>query len=188
MPVSARDIADEIRRRQPSIGIVKLHKLLYYVQGWHLAFTGKPAFNEHVEAWVNGPVVAELWKDEKHDRPRPQQHDLDGDALAAIEFVLSRYGRFSGKDLIRLTHNEDPWREVSESDDPWVAIDPSIQQEALKRWFQSDDEYVEYAMELKRHRDRSDVFMPGPVKMTPDLSASIERARSGERVRHSRPA
>lgn len=35
---SARDVALAIERRLPGIGEAKLHKLLYYVQGYHLAW------------------------------------------------------------------------------------------------------------------------------------------------------
>lgn len=187
MPVSAHDIADEIRRRQPSIGIVKLHKLLYYVQGWHLAFTGKAAFSEDVEAWINGPVVADLWKDEKHGRGRPQPRDLDGDALSTIDYVLARYGRSTGKDLIRQTHNEDPWRNVSESDDPNVFIDPSIRHDALTQWFQSDDDFLDRAAAVKRHNDRTDVYSFGPPRFDVGIEDVIEAART-KQFRQPRPA
>jgi hypothetical protein len=40
MAVSAHDVAAEIRRRQPSVGTKKLHKLLYYCQGHYLAAFG----------------------------------------------------------------------------------------------------------------------------------------------------
>ena len=63
---SAAAVAGEVRRRKPGIGKVKLHKLLYYVQGYHLAWEGCPAFTEDIEAWEMGPVVAGLWSDEKY--------------------------------------------------------------------------------------------------------------------------
>ena len=36
---------------------LKLQKLLYYVQGFHLAVFGEPLFEEEIEAWMYGPVV-----------------------------------------------------------------------------------------------------------------------------------
>ena len=38
---------------------MRLQKLLYYVQGWHMAWYGRPLFAERIEAWQHGPVV--LW-------------------------------------------------------------------------------------------------------------------------------
>jgi Protein of unknown function (DUF4065) len=62
--LSAHDVARELRQRLPYAGDVKIHKLAYYCQGWHVAWTGEPMFREAVEAWTNGPVVAhgsQLW-------------------------------------------------------------------------------------------------------------------------------
>ena len=36
---------------------LKLQKLLYYQQGYHLAAFGTPLFEENVESWMYGPVV-----------------------------------------------------------------------------------------------------------------------------------
>lgn len=137
MAVSAHDVARELRRRLPGAGIVKIHKLLYYCQGWHLAWTGAPLFSEEVEAWANGPVVADLWHDEDKSRSAPLATDLPEDALGTVGYVVSRYGRLSGKELIRLTHGERPWLDVSESD-AWHS--PVISHEALGDFFAADDE------------------------------------------------
>lgn len=40
---------------------LKLQKLLYYQQGFHLAFFGTPLFAEDVEAWMYGPVVPAVY-------------------------------------------------------------------------------------------------------------------------------
>ena len=36
---------------------MKLQKMLYYQQGYHLAAFGTPLFDEDIEAWMYGPVV-----------------------------------------------------------------------------------------------------------------------------------
>lgn len=187
MPVSAHDVADEFRSQLRDVGVAKLHKLLYYAQGWHLAFTGKPLFREPLKAWANGPVVADLWADEKHERGRPARQELGDRALAAVEFVVERYGHLSGRELIRMTHDEDPWRDISESDDPGVAANPEITEESLLRWFRNDEHYIRYQRDVERHRARTDIYSFGPLEVTPDLEASVARALRGERVRDTRP-
>lgn len=187
MLVSAHDVADELRRRLGDIGTVKLHKLLYYVQGWHIARTGGPVFEESIKAWANGPVVADLWADEKHGRGRPARANLDPSSLATIEFVIERYGEFSGAELIRLTHGEDPWRELSESDDPAISADSEITTDALADWFTKDPHHVWYTSEVERLRRRVDVNSFGPIKRTRELDEAIARAVQGRPVRHSRP-
>jgi uncharacterized phage-associated protein len=187
MPVSAHDVADELRRRLPGVGVVKLHKLLYYGQGWHLTWFGRPLFRERIHAWANGPVVRELWVDEKHERGRPRPRPVDGDLLETIDYVVDRYGRFSGKELIRFTHNEDPWRDVSESDDPSVVASPEISHEAMRRWFERDDERVAHVAEVDRLRRRRDVYSLDPLPVTAGMEAAVARAVEGRRVRHRRP-
>lgn len=187
MPVSAHDVARELRSRMPDVGVVKLHKLLYYAQGWHLAMYDTALFAEPIEAWTNGPVVAELWADEKHDRGIPPQRPLDGMAVDVLDYVIERYGRHSGRDLIRRTHQEDPWLDISESDDP-VAVDrPVISNHALRSWFEQDDEWLDRCATVEKLRARQDVYGFGPLEPSTELAAAVERARTGQRVRHHRP-
>lgn len=40
---------------------LKLQKLLYYQQGYHLAAFGTPLFSEDVESWMYGPVVPSVY-------------------------------------------------------------------------------------------------------------------------------
>ncbi len=56
-PFQARDVAAAIRRRLPAVGARKLHKLLYYAQGHHLAAFGQQLFVQSISAWDMGPVV-----------------------------------------------------------------------------------------------------------------------------------
>ena len=174
--VSAHDVARELRRRLPSAGIVKIQKLLYYCQGWHVARNGEALFSEAVEAWVNGPVVAKHWADEKHLRPLPDAKELDGSDLATIDYVVERYGRFPGKALIRMTHLEDPWRALSESDNPDVGGTAEISLDALGAWFSQDDDFVAHGSEVERLRRRRDIYsFDGPF-LTAELRAAVERA------------
>lgn len=109
VPVSAHDIAAELRSRCPGLPTKKLHKLLYYCQAHHLAVFGEPLFPEAIEAWDMGPVVAELWAAEKYDTPPPPPQPLGERELNTVGYTLSRYGMLTGKDLEVLSHGEDPW-------------------------------------------------------------------------------
>jgi uncharacterized phage-associated protein len=108
---SAHDVAAEVRRRLPGLGTKKLHKLLYYCQGHHLATFGEPLFREAIGAWDMGPVVGALWAAEKHSGgPVPPSGILDEAVLNTVGYVLSRYGGLTGHDLEVMTHGEPPWR------------------------------------------------------------------------------
>ncbi len=136
MAVSAHDVARELRYRLPALGTLKQHKLCYYAQGWHLAWTGEPLFRERIEAWENGPVVADLWHDEAKARPVPVPESLDEKALMAIDFVVSRYGRLSGRELVQLTHAEAPWEDAFAE----RGKNGEITNEQLRDYFRADED------------------------------------------------
>jgi uncharacterized phage-associated protein len=156
--VSAHDVARELRERLSDAGDLKVHKLLYYCQGWHLAWAGEPMFAEPVEAWTNGPVVADLWHDEKRARVPPGPKALDDLQLATVEYVVRRYGRQSGQELVRMTHVEDPWRDVSEREDTGAVPNPQITHEALADWFGSDEEGRAHRAAVAKLRQQHDIY------------------------------
>lgn len=107
--IQAHYVAAELRRRLPGVGVKKLHKLLYYCQGHHLATFDEPLFNESISAWDMGPVVGQLWRSEKDHGIATADAVLDEAVLNTVGYVVSRYGALTGNDLERLTHSEDPW-------------------------------------------------------------------------------
>lgn len=159
--MTAHDIADELRRRDPGIGKKKLHKLLYYVQGAHLARTGDVAFEEQIVAWKMGPVVSSLWADEKYDRQRPAPSHLDAEVMATVDEVVSRYGCLTGNQLEALTHQEDPWVDAFERRNvPGHSTTDIIEVEAIAKWFGR----------VAEHRRRTD------PRLRHSMSASVHDA------------
>jgi uncharacterized phage-associated protein len=59
---SVFDVAAYILAEQGPVTHMKLQKLVYYCQGWHLAWDEKPLFDEPIEAWANGPVCPALYE------------------------------------------------------------------------------------------------------------------------------
>ena len=51
-----------------SICPLKLQKLLYYIQAWHMVYFEREntLFNEVPEAWVNGPVYRTMYDEYKN--------------------------------------------------------------------------------------------------------------------------
>ncbi|WP_166486634.1 Panacea domain-containing protein [Blastococcus saxobsidens] len=140
MPVSARTVAAELRRRVPGLGSKKQHKLLYYCQGHHLAAVGKPLFRESVSAWDMGPVVGQLWYEEKTGVPSlpTMSEELTEAQLNTIGYVVSRYGALSGTDLEHLTHSESPWLDADRDRRPHESV--RIPEQALRSYFEASDD------------------------------------------------
>jgi len=136
-PVSAHDVAAELRRQLPGLPTKKLHKLLYYCQGHHLTALGEPLFTETISAWDMGPVVGNLWYAEGQRTVADGEEILTEAQLNTIGYVLSRYGALSGKDLENLTHSEMPWQRADQGRRP--AGSARIELEWIKEYFDASN-------------------------------------------------
>lgn len=114
---SVFDVAAYILAKAGPMVAMKLQKLCYYSQAWHLVWDEEPLFPERIEAWANGPVVRDLYR--KHrlrwEIDGDETFDGDPDRLKSneretIDLVLDFYGGKSAHWLSELTHREDPWR------------------------------------------------------------------------------
>jgi uncharacterized phage-associated protein len=137
MPLSAHAVAAEIRRRVPHIGVQKLHKLLYYCQGHHLATFDEPLFEETISAWDRGPVVGQVWKLEQIQGVPDVEGGLTEAELNTVGYVLSRYGQLTGKDLEHLTHAETPWQLANARRPPGQSA--KIQPDWIRDYFREGD-------------------------------------------------
>ena len=135
--VSAADVAAELKRRLPGLPIKKQHKLLYYCQGHHAATFGEPLFAETISAWDMGPVVGQLWHQEREGTVAPSGRELTEAQLNTIGYVVSRYGGLTGADLERLTHAERPWQDADRDRRPQTSA--RIPLESLQTFFSSPD-------------------------------------------------
>jgi uncharacterized phage-associated protein len=141
MAVAVTDVAAALRDRVPGLPTKKLHKLLYYCQGHHLAAFGAPLFNETISAWDMGPVVGRLWKAEREGHLLESSSSsarLDEAALNTIGYVVSRYGSLTGRDLENLTHAELPWQRADQRRQPGESA--RIEQQWLAEYFRSAGE------------------------------------------------
>ena len=122
MAYNALDIAKKIVCRTDvehgdSVTNLKLQKLLYYMQGFHLAFFGVPLFNEAIEAWTYGPVVPVVFQEFKRFKKRdinPANYHatltLTDEQQQMFDMVYQEYNQFSAVALMNMTHNEGPWK------------------------------------------------------------------------------
>jgi uncharacterized phage-associated protein len=104
-----------------NISNLKLQKLLYYAQGFHVAMHGgEPLFTEPVLAWDHGPVVEPIYHQYKWYRwqgiDRPRNFDINDyppEVRELLGTIYRVYGQFSATRLEHITHNEPPWLNTS---------------------------------------------------------------------------
>ena len=138
---SAKDVAKFIltlvdEEEGDFVTSLKLQKLLYYCQGFHLAIYDTPLFGERLKRWDHGPVVPEVWHEYKDlgSRPIPCPDDVDFEALSEqqrelVNEVYAIYGAYSATALRNMTHAEPPWLDTSPNDE--------ITHEVLKSFFRT---------------------------------------------------
>lgn len=142
--LTAKEVARYIVRfaqdKGEPITNLKLQKLLYYAQGWHLVFFDKPLFKESIQAWVHGPVVPSVYSQFKgygfNPIPvHPHQVSLSKTLSGFISELLLTYLRFDAFALERMTHQEEPWKEARGSLPPTQPCKNVISTTTMKRFF-----------------------------------------------------
>jgi uncharacterized phage-associated protein len=121
---------------------LKLQKLLYYAQGWHLGLYDKPLFDDQIEAWVHGPVVRTVYNRFKRSGSMPINATIQIPVLPKkvkdhLLDVLRAYDHLSAFQLEDLTHSEAPWKNARRG----IAHDENsnreIPQEVMKSFFKN---------------------------------------------------
>ena len=113
---TARHVADYfLAKARPEVGDVithlKLQKLCYYTQGFHLALFGTPLFNDKIEAWDHGPVVSDLYQDFKSYNanpippvdPKVAAEGFNKEDMEFLDDIWLEYGQFSAWKLRTLS-------------------------------------------------------------------------------------
>lgn len=111
------DVAQYILEQQGEMTAMKLQKLAYYSQAWHIAWRDDVLFPNRIEAWADGPVCPDLFA---HHRGyfrvsklrRGAAANLTPDQCDSVDRVLVFYGDKSPQWLSDLTHMEDPWKDA----------------------------------------------------------------------------
>jgi uncharacterized phage-associated protein len=168
---------------------LRLQKLLYYVQGWHLAAYGKPLFAGRIEAWTHGPVVRELYPvfaghgyqgippEEGAEAPSLSSKDKD-----FIRSIWEEYKQYSATALRTMTHKEGPWLEARGSRAPDERCDAEITHQSLLAFFrplleirlcQSDPRIDKAMWEKSRQAMES-----GKGQTTQEVRRELHRRRS----------
>ena len=106
-----------------SISHLKLQKLLYYCQAYHLAMEEEELFSEEILALPYGPSEQTVY-DKYHPHGRaiiPPDNEYDGmidgakkKSYSVISSVIENYGHLSAISLMERTQRESPWQDALE--------------------------------------------------------------------------
>jgi len=136
----ANDVAAAVLSELGEMTTMKLQKLVYYCQAWHVAQYRTPLFAEQIQAWKQGPVVPALWDRHRKSRtvaewPWGDAANLNENERATLAWVVAKYGRFSAERLSRMSHHEIPWRIARGALPDAAPSDAPISLNDMRRYF-----------------------------------------------------
>lgn len=108
------DIA-EAKGNEYLLDFYKLHKLLYYAQGYTLVHYNKQLFEENIEAHSCGPYITELHRLPINfdvitvKFPESDICPITEDRKAAIRYVIERFGNMSKAELTTQSKRSSPY-------------------------------------------------------------------------------
>jgi uncharacterized phage-associated protein len=119
---------------------MKLEKLVYYSQAWHLVWEDEPLFADRIEAWANGPVVPALYREHRGQfTVKTWSHGdaakLNTPQRTSIDAVLKYYGEKTAVWLSELTHREAPWKDARKGVGPGQACSREITKAAMAEYY-----------------------------------------------------
>ena len=140
--VRAEDVAAYILEKLGPMSAMKLQKLVYYAQAWSLVWDEKPLFDEPIQAWLNGPVVPQLYAKHKTLFTVERGVFRDGDPsklnkeqMETIDAVLKFYGDKPAQWLSDLSHKERPWLKAREGVGEMENSENEITQESMAEYY-----------------------------------------------------
>lgn len=143
---TVHDVAAYILRARGQMTAMKLQKLVYYSQAWSLVWDEKPLFGERIEAWINGPVVPDLYAMHRGNFevsppfPNGKPEALEAVQRETLDAVLRSYGDRTSQWLSDLTHSEAPWRDARRGLAPDQRGHAEITQAAMAEYYSSLNE------------------------------------------------
>ena len=161
LPISAIDVSlflvNFFNKNELPLSHLKLQKLLYYIQAWHLVFFDKnPMFDEQAQAWVSGPVYKSVY-DFLNDKGIRMYDDLTIDLPKTVyenaqttlfnnileeqreflDVLLEKYAFKSDSELVVLTHSEKPWNNARAEADIFEYSNEIIDYNSMYNYYRS---------------------------------------------------
>jgi len=141
---TANDVADYLislaHERGETVNNLKLQRLLYYAQAWHLGMFGTPLFPEKFEAWMTGPVIPALYWHFKPSGIRPipapaAVPDLPGSVCRFLVEIAEDYLPIDEYDLDEMSTRDSPWRTARVGLDRGDPSRNEISEEEMRAYF-----------------------------------------------------
>jgi len=151
--VASLELANYILAQIGKMNHLKLQKLVYYAEAYHLAYFNQSIISDDFQAWLHGPVSRKLWDLFKlraniYDNiPTPKDGPLlikkfreriTEDQLELIDDVIKEFGKLSAYRLECLTHSEKPWKSARKGYVDADKCEVIINKEEMKKYYKKN--------------------------------------------------
>ncbi len=122
---------------------LKLQKLIYYADSWHLVnFGKKPLVEEEFEAWVHGPVLRSLYNRFRDYGWQPILEEVSMPKVSKkqekhLREVYEVFGGLSAFELEKMTHDEEPWLKARKGLAPDESSNNRIKKSVMYSFYKS---------------------------------------------------
>lgn len=145
-------LADYILMRHGTMSHLKLQKLLFYCDAYHLAFFDEELVTDQFEAWVHGPVSRKVFNELKDSSLLYAELTFSKDTSAAndafdgltssqkdlITMVLNTLSTWDEFQLETATHKENPWIEARIGYGPADKCTKIISKESMRTFYKAE--------------------------------------------------
>lgn len=153
-PVSVHDVvAFLLAQSSGHLSMSTIHRLTYFAQGWHLAWTNTPLFDEEIRIRKSGPVTHALFPHQtdgytQETWPAGDASAITGVTAETLLAVFGSYGHLPGIGLGEIAHQHSPCisamvRKTDEDTEP--VIDLTELKAFFKALNDAPDDRIAYA-------------------------------------------
>ena len=145
-------LGDYILKNYGPMSHLKLQKLLFYCDAYHIAYFGEELIPDKFQAWVHGPVCRRVY-DSLKDKSilyadmSYQAGDIDVDAEFAkltsdqqvfLKDILSELSSWTAFQLETATHQELPWQDARRGVAPGERCENYISKELTRDYYKKE--------------------------------------------------
>ncbi len=123
----------------------KLQKMVYYAYSWYLVKNNTSVnniknrlFENRIEAWVHGPVCPDLYYAYNNNEIiEYKSKQIDKKTIEILNLIIETYGKYTGDQLERMTHIENPWMNAREGYSKYERSNKEIKDEDIYKFYSS---------------------------------------------------
>lgn len=148
-------LSDYIVKHYGPISHLKLQKMLFYCDAYHMAYFNEELITDKFEAWMHGPVCRKVWnefkdvailnKELKYPEDSSKDKDIEDkysmltlDQQDFIKEVLDCFSSWTAQELEYATHTESPWMEARKGYNEGDKCEVEISKENTKTFYKKE--------------------------------------------------